>query len=54
MSPKWRNIFQLGGTDRMLIADTPFYVVPRQFYQLLNVFLQYKNYFLPTLDIRME
>ena len=53
MSLKWRNTFQPGGTDTMLQADATFYVVPEQFYQLLNVFLQYKNYFLPAFHILM-
>ena len=42
MSPKLRNTFKPSGTDTMLQADATFYVVPRQFHQLLNVFLQYK------------
>ena len=54
MSPKWRNTFQLGGTDTMLQAEATFYLVPIQFYQLLNVFLQNKHYFLAAFHILMS
>ena len=53
MSHKWRNSIQLGPVDTMLQAYATFYVVPRQFYQHLIVFLQYKTHSLPAIYILM-
>ncbi|KAI6648195.1 hypothetical protein LOD99_12004 [Oopsacas minuta] len=53
MSPKWKNY--LHPTDQTeLQADATFYVVPKQFYQLLNIFLQYKSHSLPAIHILMS
>ena len=53
MSPKWVNY--LHSTDQTeLQADATFYVVPKQFYQLLNVFLKYKSHSLPAIHILMS
>ena len=53
MSPKWKNYFH--PTDQTeLQVDATFYVVPKQFYQLLNIFLQYKNHLIPAVHILMS
>ena len=43
MSPSWSTTLQVN-SESLLQADATFYVVPNQFYQLLNIFLQYKSY----------
>ena len=53
MSPKWFTALQVE-SESLLQADATFYVVPKQFYQLLNIFLQFKSYTLPALHILMS
>ena len=53
MGPKWKTAFQSDANESLVQADATFYVVPRQFYQLLNIFLQYKTYPLPAIHILM-
>lgn len=53
MSPKWFTALQVE-SESILQADATFYVVPKQFYQLLNIFLQFKSYTLPALHILMS
>ena len=53
MSPKWKNYIH--PNDQIeLQADATFYVVPKQFYQVLNIFLQYKSISLPAIHILMS
>ena len=53
MSPKWKNYIH--PNDQIeLQADATFYVVPKQFYQILNIFLQYKSISLPAIHILMS
>ena len=53
MSPKWICALQSGGDATLLQADATFYVVPKQFNQLLNIFLDYKSRSLPAIHILM-
>ena len=53
MSPSWSTTLQVN-SESLLQADATFYVVPNQFYQLLNIFLQYKSYTLPAVHILMS
>ena len=53
MGPRWITTFQTDANESLVQADATFYVVPRQFYQLLNIFLQYKTYSLPAIHILM-
>ena len=48
MSPKWICALKSGGDATLLQADATFYVVPKQFNQLLNIFLDYKSRSLPA------
>ena len=41
-SPSWCTTLQVN-SESLLQADATFYVVPNQFYQLLNIFLQYNQ-----------
>ena len=53
MSPKWQSYIH--PTDQTEVqADATFFVVPKQFYQLLNIFLQYKDQSLPAIHILMS
>ena len=53
MSPKWICALQSGGDATLLQADATFFVVPKQFKQLLNIFLEYKSRSLPAVHILM-
>ena len=53
MSPSWSTTQQVS-SESLLQTDETFYVVPNQFYQLLNIFLQCKLYTLPTFHILMS
>ena len=53
MSPKWIHALHQGENRTLIQADATFYVVPNQFSQLLNIFLQYKSYSLPAIHILM-
>ena len=53
MSPKWFIALQVD-SESLLQADATFYVVSKQFYQLLNIFLRFKSYTLPALHILMS
>ena len=53
MSPKWIHALRQGGNRTLLPADATFYVVPNQFFHLLNIFLHYKSYSLPAIHILM-
>ena len=53
MCPKWKNYINPNDPIE-LQADATFYVVPKQFYQLLNIFLQYKSISLPAIHILMS
>ena len=44
ISPKWIHALQQAGNNTPLQADATYYVVPNQFFQLLNIFLQYQSY----------
>ena len=49
MSPKWFTALQVD-SESLLQADATFYVVPKQFYQLLNIFLQFKILYLACIS----
>ena len=53
MSPKWLTALRFD-SETLLQADATFYVVAKQFYQLLNIFLHYKSYTLPAFHILMS
>ena len=53
MSPNWFTDLQVD-SDSLQQADATFYVFPKQYYQLLNIFLQFKSYTLPALHILMS
>ena len=54
MSPKWISALQSGVDGTLLQADAAFYVSPKQFYQLFNIFLEYKSCSLPAIHILMS
>ena len=54
MNPKWLTAIRLDSGTIILQADAAFYVVPKQFYQLRNIFLHYKSYTLPAIYILMS
>ena len=53
MSPKWIHALHQAGNNALLQADATFYVVPNQFFQLLNIFLLYQSYSIPAIHILM-
>ena len=53
MSPKWLTALRFD-SETLLQADATFYVVPKLFYQLLNIFLHYRSYTLPAFHILMS
>ena len=53
MSRSWSTTLQVN-SESLLQAVATFYVVPNQFYQLLNIFLQFKSYTLPAVHILMS
>ena len=54
MSPKWIFSLQSGVDGIVLQADATFYVTPKQFYQLFDIFLEYKSRSLPAIHIPMS
>ena len=53
MSRKWFDTLQFD-SETLIQADATFYFIPKQFYQLLNIFFQYKSYSLPAFHILMS
>ena len=43
MGTKWTTALQSGANESLVQADATFHFVPRQFYQLLNIFLHSGN-----------